>query len=339
MRRILGFILFMFFAVYILGVSGTTTEEKIPRNIILIGWDGAQREHVKECLSKGELPNLKWLISNGSIVAIDVLRVTDTKAGWAQILTGYEPEKTGVYSNSKYQPIPEGFTIFERLEEHFGRDNIVTVAVISKKNNLGTEGPKKIPLKKVKSQINVKKLRKENIIVENGIRYIVDKGEPYYYTKNNVDVFINGLGSDENVGNKALQLLRKYKDRRFFFFIHFGEVDAKGHKFGENSKEYTEALISADFWLGKIIEELKSLGLYDNTLIYITADHGFDEGLTSHNDAPYVFLATNDKGVIRRGTRVDIAPTILKRFGLDLNKIDPPLDGHPLTEPYSPPLW
>ena len=55
MRRILGFILFMFFAVYILGVSGTTTEEKIPRNIILIGWDGAQREHVKECLSKGRV--------------------------------------------------------------------------------------------------------------------------------------------------------------------------------------------------------------------------------------------------------------------------------------------
>lgn len=39
---------------------------------------------------------------------------------------------------------------------------------------------------------------------------------------------------------------------------------------------------------------------------------------------------------LRRG---GIAPTILKRFGMDLSKIDPPIDGHPLTEPYEPPIW
>jgi hypothetical protein len=29
------------------------------------------------------------------------------------------------------------------------------------------------------------------------------------------------------------------------------------------------------------------------------------------------------------GTREDIAPTILKKFGLDLSKIEPKLDGYP----------
>jgi hypothetical protein len=81
-----------------------------PRNIILVGWDGAQRNHVKESLSRGELPNLEKLSAEGALVAIDIYRVTDTKAGWSQILTGYEPEVTGVFSNGNYQPI--------RSEEH-----------------------------------------------------------------------------------------------------------------------------------------------------------------------------------------------------------------------------
>ncbi|MCL6614741.1 MAG: alkaline phosphatase family protein [Firmicutes bacterium] len=115
-----------------------------PRNIILIGWDGAQRAHVKECLARGELPNLARLAAEGTIVAIDVLRVTDTKAGWAQILTGYEPEVTGVYSNGRYGPIPPGLTVFERLEEYFGPERFATVAVIGKKGNVDADPPEKV---------------------------------------------------------------------------------------------------------------------------------------------------------------------------------------------------
>ena len=87
------------------------------------------------------------------------------------------------------------------------------------------------------------------------------------------------------------------------------------------------------------MERLKALQLYDKTLIYVTADHGFDEGRKGHADAPYVFLATNDPKVMRRGERADIAPTILERFGLDLSKIEPPLDGHPLTRGHKESLW
>lgn len=150
---------------------------------------------------------------------------------------------------------------------------------------------------------------------------------------------MNGLKDNGTVATKAEEFLEKYRDKPFFFFVHFAEVDAAGHRFGENSQEYTEALKSCDYWTGKIIEKLKQMNLYDNTLIYITADHGFDEAKITHNDAPYVFLATNDPGVIRRGERKDIAPTILKRFGLDLSRIKPPLDGHPLTEPYEESNW
>ncbi len=303
-----------------------------PRNIVLIGWDGAQRNHVKESLGRGELPNLKKLSSEGALVAIDIYRVTDTKAGWTQILTGYEPEVTGVFSNGRYQPIPKGYTVFERLEEFFGPQNIITVAVIGKKGHVDADPPQRKPLGATEKP-------EGQVVSEGGIRYQLIPGKPYYHTKDNMDVFLNGLEKDEAVGEKAIAFLEQYRDKPFFFFVHFAQVDHKGHAFGENSREYNDALISADTWTGKIMDKLKELGLYDKTLIYVTADHGFDEGMTTHNDAPYVFLATNDTRVMRRGQRADITPTILDRFGLDLSKINPPLDGHPLTKPYQPSLW
>jgi len=152
------------------------------------------------------------------------------------------------------------------------------------------------------------------------------------------DVWDFGLVKNERVGTRAIELLEKYKDKPLFFFVHFAEVDARGHKFGENSKEYNDALISDDQWTGKIIEKLKELGLYDKTLVYVTADHGFNEGATGHSYAPYVTLATNDPKVKRDGMRQDITPTILARFGLDLSKFSPALDGESLTQPATKPV-
>lgn len=318
-----------------------------PRNIILIGWDGAQRDHIKECFERGELPNLKKLSQEGKFVEIDIEGVTDTKAGWSQILTGYYPEVTGVYSNKRYQPIPKGLSIFERLEEHFGADNFVTTAVIGKKVHCGEiDPPKKIRLDE-KEIAEGKKQRKQEkpvqpgagrkpmgqIIEENGVKYRYIPGSPYYNMYTALEVWEYGLMLDKKVGSRTLELLEKYKDKPFFFFVHFAEVDHKGHRFGENSKQYNDALISNDKWTGKIMKQLKKLKLYDKTLIYVTADHGFDEGQKTHRNAPYVFLATNDKMVMRNGLRQDIAPTILERFGLDLKKFEPPPNGFTLTKP------
>ncbi len=320
-----------------------STQLKQPRNIILIGWDGAQREHVKECLARGELLNLKKLSGDGAMIDIDIEGVTDTRAGWSQILTGYYPQVTGVYSNDRYQPVPKGLSVFERLEKHFGPDNFVTVAVIEKKVHCGEiDPPQKIRLDEENKQGDKKDSNqpvqpaagpkpKGEIIEENGIKYRIIPGSPYYNMYTALDVWEFGLMEDKKVGRRVLALMDKYKSEPFFFFVHFAEVDQNGHQFGENSKEYNDALISADYWTGRIIDELKRLGLYEQTILYVTADHGFDEGKKGHSNAPYVFLATNDKMVCRNGRRQDIAPTILARFGVDLTRLTPPLDGIPLT--------
>jgi len=322
-----------------------------PRNIILIGWDGAQRNHVKECLERGELPALKQLASEGALVDIDVTTgATDTKAGWSQILTGYKPEVTGVYSNGRYQPVPEGYSVFERLKNFFGADKFAAVAVIGKKGHVGEiDPPKRIRLtdEQAAAEEAARKTPKEagkkkpepgsKIVEEDGVKYRVVPGKPYANMHKACDQWVFGLMLDDKVGAQTLEFLDRYKDKPFFFFVHFAEVDHKGHAAGENSKEYTDALISGDTWTGKIVEKLKSLGLYDKTLVYVTADHGFDEDKKSHGDAPSVFLGTNDPKVCRNGDRADVTPTILARFGMDLAKIEPPLDGRPLTAPSEAP--
>lgn len=310
------------------------------KNIILVGWDGVQREHMMQLLIKGYLPNLKKLINEGSLVYIEVTTgKTETKPGWAEILTGYRAERLGVISNHNYKPIPEGYTIFERLEKYFSPDNILTVFIGGKINNIGSRGPHEIcincfardPVTKLKTNYWNKELI-TTFRTHDGEspRWVKRQGEPYFNSRKATDIHLTALGSAEKVAGKALAVLEKNYQKPFFAFFHFEEPDEQGHLYGENSSQYSEALETADYWLGVIVEKLKSIGIYDKTTIFVTSDHGMDEGGFNHKNAPYTFLATNSKKKLKSGDRKDVTPAILEEYGFDLSKINPPLDGKSL---------
>lgn len=339
-RGVLTYLLLVFLLV------GCSLAADPPQNIILIGWDGAQRAHVQEMTERDELPNLVALSSEGAFVSVDVTSgATDTKAGWTQILTGYNPEKTGVYANGRFQPVPVGYSVFERLESFFGPDNIVTMGIIGKKGHVDADGPQKIPYDewlKRQERANQRRnrqpgkvnLRGGKIVEEDGQKFVAIPGKPWFNAKDHMDLFLNGLSQNEKVGTTALEKLEENRDKRLFFFIHFAEPDHSGHQNGENSQEYTDAIKDDDAWTGKLIEKLKELGLYEKTLVYVVVDHGFNEDGTGHSYAPYVFVGTNDTTFVRKeGDRADIGAHVLKRFGMDLTTIEPALDGIPYDEP------
>lgn len=327
------------------------------RRVILIGWDGAQREHVQECLARGQLPTLRQLANEGALVEVDIRGATDTKAGWSQILTGYDPDVTGVYNNQRFQAVPAGLSLFERLRDRFGSNDFACVAVIGKKAHCGPIDPpsrEEISAAEAERLIKTQKTaasprddRADNqegrrwirprrqvpevqVVQENGRWYRMGRGQPYANMHRACDVWEFGLLADKAVGRRAIELLERFKDKGFFFFVHFAEVDHKGHQDGENSEAYEQALISNDLWTGRIIETLKTLGLYEETRLYVTSDHGFDEGGRSHRNAPRVFLATNDRNVCRKGDRADIAPTIYEAFGMNPREFQPALAGKSL---------
>ncbi|MEJ2211747.1 MAG: alkaline phosphatase family protein, partial [Anaerolineae bacterium] len=294
-------------------------------NVILIGWDGVQRDHFFECYDAElaecphGLPNIEAL-SGGAIYNATVTSGgTATKPGWSQILSGYDAEVTGITTNSEYRPLAEGYSVFEKLEDHFGADNIVTLFVSGKSEHTGGACVGEPALHK-------------------GVPVTEDKGQPWCLVKDQVDVWENDLRRNEVVGNRALELLEAHQDDLFFAFVLFREPDVIGHVAGENSDHYSRSLVELDDWLGTIMARLEELGIADRTLVYVTTDHGFDEGASRHSNAPYGIFASNDPRVMRSGVRKDVAATILDRYGVSLEALGgaPAVDGFSL---YAPPPW
>ncbi|MFH0959878.1 MAG: alkaline phosphatase family protein [Pseudomonadota bacterium] len=302
------------------------------QNVILLSWDGLDRSVVKELLTRKKVPGLAHLLQEGSFQEIAVHgHATVTKPGHAEILTGLSADITGVHANwlGTYRPIPEGYTIFERLQTRFGKDNIATIFVAGKLAHLGGRGPGE-PIRPEQFRATSKWFPKGLPKGADDVLGTETIGEPFFLTKKHLNVFDIGQRDSDVVGPLCLRYLNQYKSKRFLAFFHCSDTDHVGHHHGSASSEYREAAVDCDKWLGRIISWLKQEKLYASTLIYVTTDHGFDLNARTHGHAPHSWLVTNDKLVSRGGILADIAATILVRFGLDLEKLAPPLLGQPL---------
>ncbi len=99
------------------------------------------------------------------------------------------------------------------------------------------------------------------------------------------------------VNKRVIPWLKKYKDENFFMYIHYMDPHAPYwpprpyrnmfpcDKKDNNSKDislYDGEIRFADEYIGKLFDRLKAWGIYDKTLIIITADHG--EAFGEHGD-------------------------------------------------------
>jgi len=95
--------------------------------------------------------------------------------------------------------------------------------------------------------------------------------------------------------------------------------------------QYDGEIAYADYWIGKLIDRLKAQGLYDNTLIIITSDHGesfgehqfLDHTLTLYEDQVRIPILVKypkqaHAGTIRleRVSIIDIFATVLEAAGI-----------------------
>ena len=296
--------------------AGDPPCERDDFNVIMIGWDGVQRDHFYECLNReipfceGSLPHVTELSNGVFWNNTTTSGYTATKPGWAQILSGYDAEVTGIVSNKIFRALPEGYSLFEKVEAVYGDEEIVTLFVAGKFAHTG-----------------------------GACSFLEDlPSQPFCETKKHIDHFENGLFLEHMVGEAALSLIEQHQDERMLALFHFAQPDDIGHVCGENCPFYSASIVAADEWLGRIVDKLRDLGIYEKTFVYVVSDHGFDETKWNHRNAPYTILATNDGSVMRSGDRKDIAPTILERYGISLEAHGdiPAVDGYSL---YSiPPL-
>ena len=318
-----------------------------PQSVLMIGWDGTRLSRIQELLKEKKLPHLQSIIDKGAFVEIALKTKTDTKAGWAEILTGYDYTVNHVKNNRFYDTIPKGLTVFERLKAKFGK-NITTLLIAGKSTHLGIRGPHKVCQNCVARRPNVRELMewwneekaKTLETVDKRERHFTPRGgEPYYnaYRFKSIDVYKNDLRAGENVLKFATSELEKLNDKRFFAFIHFQEPDEEGHLYGESSKQYKDAIVENDKRLGELLKSVDKFGINKNLKIFIVSDHGFDiigsgrpDDMEHDTDAARgTFLVADHPLARKNGDRPDIAAYVLKIFGQDISKLKPALKGIP----------
>jgi len=86
------------------------------------------------------------------------------------------------------------------------------------------------------------------------------------------EVYRDGEGSDDAIGQSAAHMIRRHAPR--VMFVHLPNVDSKGHATGWGSPQQMDAIEKADDAVGLILSAMDEQGLTSTTAIILSADHG-----------------------------------------------------------------
>jgi arylsulfatase A-like enzyme len=168
---------------------------------------------------------------------------------------------------------------------------------------------------------------------------------------------VQGRGADE-VTRRGVGFLRRGRGRSFLLFLNYFDPhdpydphETLWEQFlrpgpdperSQRLAAYDAEIVHMDRSIGRVIDELERLGLYDRSWIVVTSDHGehFGEhGLEQHGFSLYedvvrgVLVIKPPSGVLleldteQRCQSVDVMPTLLAALGID---DPPPMEGQSL---------
>ncbi|MCA9509950.1 MAG: sulfatase-like hydrolase/transferase, partial [Myxococcales bacterium] len=266
-------------------------------------------------------PNLDRFAERGAIFDRAYASQPSTLPSHSTILTGRLPFAHGARANAGYVLSEDN----ETLAEVFARHGYVTAAeiaapVIGRRTKIDQGFAHFRDLDSFDSR------RKRVYVAEGG-------GDPRGYE------LVEREGSD--ITRRGLEFLRRHTEEPFFLWLHYFDPHAfyaPPAPFNERFSDapYYSEVHYTDYQVGRVLTELRQLGLLERTLVVITADHG--ESLGEHRELThsyFVYDATMHvpllvvaPGRVPAGVRIaspvrtaDIAPTVLDLAGL------PPLAG------------
>ena len=117
-----------------------------------------------------------------------------------------------------------------------------------------------------------------------------------------------------------------------YMWPNYAPDDGTPEQLAHIRKQYAATLTMLDKWFGRFLDTLKAQGIYDETLIILTTDHGHmlgEQGLLaknymhSYNELANIPLFVHLPGGRHAGERrgqlsqnIDLAPTLLEYYGL-----------------------
>ena len=108
--------------------------------------------------------------------------------------------------------------------------------------------------------------------------------------------------------------------------VCWDQLDAVGHAVGHDTPAYYQKLAELDGYVGRLVQALKTAGMYEDTVIILTSDHGGkDKGHGGNSllemEHPFIICGPG----IRKGQEIqepmmqyDTAATIAHIFGLEM---------------------
>ncbi len=269
-------------------------------NVILISIDTCRADRLS-CygFDKQTTPNIDAVAAEGILFRNAAAPTGLTRPSHATMLTGMIPPYHGVHANGFAWLEKHNTTLAEILKEH----EYETAAMIS------------------------------SFIMDS--QFGLDQGFDVYnddYPKpTEANQYPERRG--EEVTQLAGKWLEQHREQPFFLFAHYYDPHDPYDPPEPFATQFADDLYSgeiayADFCIGKLIQKIKSLCLYDSSLIIITADHG--ESLGEHNEPTHGYFVYDSvikvplivkppggcqaRVVSEIAGLIDIVPTILKQL-------------------------
>lgn len=227
----------LLFLVLLLATLSVKAQKNIKTRMVVIGIDGLNTID----LPKANTPNIDYLMSIGAwTMNCKTVMPSSSSPNWAAMIMGATPDLTTVHANGWHRE--DGYVPNPTCDSF--PDFFPTIFY-----ELHRQHPKsKIAL----------------IHQWPGFRFlVVDKN----FSKRRF-AFI----SAQYTMRKAKRY-EKLKEPELLF-IHLDLVDHAGHKYGHGSPEYIAAVEKADKLIGQMITRMKKHGLWDDSYVLVTSDHG-----------------------------------------------------------------
>jgi len=190
-------------------------------------------------------------------------------------------------------------------------------------------------------------------------RFGLDQGFEHYDDRLERVGGVHAIGETPagEISDRAIDWLETHGDRPFFLFLHYYDPHMPYEPPEPFATEmrgdpYAGEIAYADASIGRVLDRLRQLGIYDSTLIVVTGDHG--EMLGEHGEETHTYFVYEGavrvplvirlpgQSVARRVTQpvglVDITPTVAGLLDVRLpdevqgRDLSPLLRGEPALE-------
>lgn len=215
--------------------SASVSQVSGVNHVVIIGCDGLSPDGVQ----KAKTPNMDNLMQRGAYtMRARAVMPTSSSPNWASMLMGAGPEQHGVTSNA-WKPDK-----FELAPTAVGSGGIFPTI------------------------FSVLRAQQPSAVIAcfhdwGGFGILFEREAP--------DVIEDTDGPVKTTERAVAYFKAKQPN---FTFIHLDHIDHAGHAHGHGTPEYYKSVEEADRLIGETIQGLKTAGMFEQTILIVTSDHG-----------------------------------------------------------------